>query len=348
MRLLDTALALLKTQPYWKKLEPVVSVLVLYGVVIASAYQYVVWRHGLAPELDMFLRSYIVKQVTIITVVLVGCLLIMRREQHGARLTRLGGLLQREGRSIVWRGLGIAAVTIAGVLGVRYVQPKAVSSIEIAFLSTAPIDKAALAYILYELNARQESWHYDVRLGQLNPRALRRSERERCASRASTDLCMATVFAGGQPLIGITQARLGEDSFWQVDPEAGVGVVSTFDWERFAPPSIYEFLTYAIIVQSTLIHLAKHCGGLPDRALQEARTGQGDLFAFVPGRRVIKAQILAGRLTRDAEELLLNCFGARYLRDTREVLALRWLREGEVRQNLQRAFGVEVNASTDR
>ncbi len=342
MRLVDQVLDLLRRQPYWKPLEPIASALILYVLAVMSAYQYVGWRHGLAPELGMFLRSYLVKQVTIVTAVVLACLLVLHGTGDADQLTRLTGMLRNKGRSFFWRGLAIAALMISGLLGVRAMQPKAVSNIQVAFLTATPLDKAALAYVLYELNARQESWHYDVRISQLNPRELRKSDRERCAEDRAEDLCIATLLAGSTPLIAITRDRLGEDDFWQMNPLAGVGVLSTVDWERLAPPSVYEFVAYAIIVQSTLIHLANHCGGLPARTLREARTGQGDLFAFVPGRRVMKAQVLAGRLTREGEELLLNCFGMQYVRDTRQVLTLEWLRDGEVRENLTHAFSVDI------
>ena len=118
--------------------------------------------------------------------------------------------------------------------------------------------------------------------------------------------------------------------------------MSTYAWRQYAPPGEYEFLTYAIIVQSVLIHLNTHCSGLPAGAFRESRISANDLFQFSPRRRAMKAAILAAHLTPRNELLLFNCFGPQYVAVTGNVLSLEWLRTGRVRDNLERVFGVKV------
>jgi hypothetical protein len=119
-------------------------------------------------------------------------------------------------------------------------------------------------------------------------------------------------------------------------------VISAGQWKSFEPPSIYEYLSYALIVQSTLIHLNQSCGGLPSAAFQSSRFSYGDLFEFVPRRNQMKAAILAAHLGPKGQELLANCFGLEYMNVSNQLLSLDWLHAGRVHENLEKTFGVKL------
>src|SRR5882724_4829177 len=55
----------LKAKSYWPLIEPVFTLLALYVISGVIAYQYIEWRYHFTPELGTFLRSYIVKQISV-------------------------------------------------------------------------------------------------------------------------------------------------------------------------------------------------------------------------------------------------------------------------------------------
>ena len=365
-KLLDIIVGYVKETPAWPVLRPVTALLSLYLTALVLVYQFVEWQYRLSPSLSLFLRSYLVKQVTVVCAAVALVVFLLHRlvrpgEPSVATLAAadpvaggpaaaasLGGPAPVGGAARRWRLPGLPAVRVfasmalvvaaAGAL-FSWLAPRSVANIRVKFLTEPEVDPYAVAYVLYELNRAQKQWFFEVDFDVFNESALTSGERERCAGPERT-LCLAEVSAGGRPFIGITTKPLEEDFFWK--NRGPVSVVSTHAWRRYAPPGEYQFLTHAVIVQSVVIHLNAHCAGLTTGAVRESRVSVNDLFQFTPRRHAMKAAILAAHLDRRGELLLFNCFGPEYVSVAGNLLSLDWLRAGRVQNNLERAFRVKV------
>ena len=222
-----------------------------------------------------------------------------------------------------------------------YFSPNEVSNIRIRFLKSpekTDFDIYAFTYLTYELNKLQKNWYFEIDFDVFNEDELTTKQKKRCSG-PDKILCYAEIIANDQPFIGITTEKLGEDYFWQNRDE--VSVISTFGWKK--PPSVYEFLTYATVIQSILIHLDAHCKGIPENAYKESRIAHGGLFQFSPRRQAIKPAILAAHLNRKGEELLLNCFGVEYMSICSKLLTLDWIYSKKVTENLEKSFGTKLS-----
>jgi len=211
--------------------------------------------------------------------------------------------------------------------------------VRVKFLAEPEVDLYAVAYLLYEMNRARRQWFFEVDFDPFNEGALTSRERQRCQE-PDRALCFAETLAKGQPFIGITTDPLGDDHFWQ--NRGPVSVVSTYGWRQYAPPGDYEFLVYAIIVQSVRIHLNAHCTGLPAATFRESRVSVNNLFEFSGRRTAMKAVILAAHLNRRVELLSFNCFGPEYAPVAGNALTLDWLCTGRVHDNLDRVFRVKL------
>jgi hypothetical protein len=118
-------------------------------------------------------------------------------------------------------------------------------------------------------------------------------------------------------------------------------VITTRDWQGESAPSIYEYLTYILIVQGLLIHLDAYCGGIPPRPSEREGIVYGNVLEYHPRRESMKASILSGHLSPKDEQLLFNCLGPDYMHKMTELLRLEWLRSGPVRANLRAAYGID-------
>jgi hypothetical protein len=208
----------------------------------------------------------------------------------------------------------------------------------VKFLDEPEFEQPALVYILYELNRLQKHWYFDVDFSVFKEDELSSVQRKQLEEGGK--LKAASLLANGQPFIGITSQPLGEDYFWQ--NSGGVSVISTYGWKKLAPPSIYEFLAHAVIVQSVLIHLAANAHGLPQGAFVKSRISSNDLFEFAPRRYAMKAEILAARISPSGEELLFNAFGPEYVALCSVLLRLDWLHSKKIKDNLKDSFGVKI------
>jgi hypothetical protein len=345
-KLLDIVVGYVRETPAWPVLRPVAALLSLYVTALVLVYQFVEWQYRLSPSLSLFMRSYLVKQVTVVCAAVALIVLLLHRLARPGPTPEAG--TAAGGGPARWRLPGVPAVkTLVAVALVvaaagalfAWLAPRAVANVRVKFLTEPEVDPYAMAYVLYELNRAQRQWFFEVDFDVFNENALTSRERERCAGPERT-LCLAELSAGGRPFIGITTEPLEEDFFWK--NRGPVSVVSTHGWRRYAPPGEYEFLTHAVIVQSLVIHLNAHCAGLPAGAFRESRVAVNELFQFAPRRHAMKAAILAAHLDRTSELLLFNCFGPEYVGVVGRVLSLEWLRTGRVRDNLQRAFAVKI------
>jgi hypothetical protein len=350
-KLLDIVVGYARETPAWPVLRPVAALLSLYATALVLVYQFVEWQYRLSPSLSLFMRSYLVKQVTVVCAAAALIVFFLHRLSGRGPVAVAPGAGQAPaagGGPARWRLPGVPAVktlvSIALVVAAAgalfaWLAPRSVANVRVKFLTEPEVDPYAMAYVLYELNRAQRQWFFEVDFDVFNENALTRRERERCAGPERT-LCLAELSAGGRPFIGITTEPLEEDFFWK--NRGPVSVVSTHGWRRYAPPGEYEFLTYAVIVQSLVIHLNAHCAGLPAGAFRESRVAVNELFQFMPRRHAMKAAILAAHLDRTSELLLFNCFGPEYVGVVGNVLSLEWLRTGRVQDNLQRAFAVKI------
>lgn len=351
-KLLDIIFGYVKETPAWPVLRPVAALLSLYVTALVLVYQFVEWQYRLSPSLALFMRSYLVKQVTVVCaaaglVVFLLYRLVPPGEQARtgpavAGPASVGGSVHRwrlPGLQVVKVLVSIALVVAAAGALFSWLAPRSVANVRVKFLAEPEVDPYAMAYVLYELNRAQKQWFFEVDFDVFNENALTSRERAGCAG-AERTLCLAELTAGGRPFIGITTEPLEEDFFWK--NRGPVSVVSTHTWRQYAPPGEYEFLAHAVIVQSVVIHLNAHCSGLPAGSFRESRVSVNDLFQFTPRRHAMKAAILAAHLDRRGELLLFNCFGPEYVSVAGNLLSLDWLRTGRVRDNLERAFRLKV------
>jgi hypothetical protein len=127
--------------------------------------------HGFSPRLDLYLRSYVVKQITLayLTVAAVGLVFLYRRRINEPNVPnrirkRLAQLYRDFGRRLL---LALTLVICFGTIFV-YVSPHSVRHIRIEFLDEPTFDKYAFGYTVYELNREQNYWHFDINFDVFN------------------------------------------------------------------------------------------------------------------------------------------------------------------------------------
>jgi hypothetical protein len=334
-RFIDLVVGYLKTKSFWPLLEPVFTLLSLYVVSVVIAYQAIEWRYHFTPELIAFLHSYVVKQISVVYLAFTLLALLLGTEWKAGVRTELGLRFGRRFRAGA-RKLVVAGLIVVFAAGVFLrLAPHRVSHITVKFLDRpVSFNEYAFTYIIYELNRSQTDWHFTLDPDAFNRDSRTSSEIDNCGT---DPLCYANLIASGQPLIGITEASFDQDSFWT---NAGnISIISAGQWKAYEP-SMYLYLTYSLIVQSTMIHLNGNCSGLPTGSFQASRLSYGDLFEFTPRRNQMKAAVLAAHLSPTGQELLANCFGFEYMNTCNRLLSLDWLYTGRVHDNLEKNFGI--------
>jgi hypothetical protein len=331
-----------KEKPYWQRVQPLFTLLTLYLIAVVLAYEFLAWQYHFSPPLFLYARSYIVKQITVVAIAVGSLAWVFGHTPRSGPRPVQGKWLPAMRRQAVRNGkkLVLAAAVLAVLIPIfRYLAPRPVSHIRVCFLDQPDFDEGAFVYLVYELNRLQKRWYFEVDFDIFNPNTLSSDQRK---SLEGDDKVMrvARMLANDQPFIGITSSGLGEDHFWR--NEGKLSVISTNEWNNYAPPSVYEFLAHSIIVQSILIHLNAHAGGLPPGAFRQSRVGYNDLFQFTPRRFAMKASIPAAHLSPAGEELLFNDFGAEYMKLCSDLLRLDWLHSQNVTGNLERIFQVKL------
>jgi hypothetical protein len=350
----------LKRSSYWPAIEPIFIFLSLYTGACVLGYEYLQSRFAnYSPEfagislrlLTLFLHSYVFKQITLVAAAIgVATMVIaysVRKREATHAASRVVATAKAHGREVARAAVFLILLAGVTIPAFRWLAPRTVGDIEVLFLDDpgTEFDQAALAYVLYELNARQSRWHFDVNFDVYNPRAWPEAA-EQCAGDIDV-LCRAERQAAGRALIAITTRPLESSyHFWQ--NRGNVSVITTDDWKPYAPPSVYEYLTYSIILQSILIHLNTACPALPSTQFQEQRVGIGDLFEFAPRRYGMKPAILAAHMSPGQEIMLMNCFGADYVDAAAGVITLDWLRSDPVKRNLESNFKVTIANTASR
>jgi hypothetical protein len=342
-----TIVGYLEKQPYWARLQPLLLFGFVYAGVAVTAYQYVQWQYGLAPSPPAFLRSYLFRQVTIAMLALGAALLVLRpgRPLPPAPPGWRGWLAARRG-TLLWRGAGLLLVLlVASVLWLRLASTVAVADVRLKLeppggvASRLNFDPIALAYLAYELNRQQRSWHLEIDLDPFEADLLSTRDQARCRQDAFARLCLAQAYAAALPeppgaFILVTGERFAAagDRYYYWLHDGSVSVISAGDWTR-AQPTIYDYLAYSIVLQAILIHLDQRCPAFAERH-DEQRVTRGELFEFQPTPQLMPAAILSAHLSRPMEELLFNCFGPAYAADADRLLSLGWLHAETVQRNL--------------
>src|SRR3989449_11696256 len=57
-----------KEQPYWRRVQPLFTLLTLYLIAVVLAYEFLAWQYHFSPPLFLYVRSYIVKQITVVAI----------------------------------------------------------------------------------------------------------------------------------------------------------------------------------------------------------------------------------------------------------------------------------------
>ncbi|MFO1060656.1 MAG: hypothetical protein U1E53_27245 [Dongiaceae bacterium] len=343
----------LEKQPYWARLQPVLLFGFVYVGVAVTVHQYVQWQYGLAPSPPVFLRSYLFRQVTIIMLAVGAALLILRPGRALPPPAEAGwrGWLAARRALLLRRGALLLLVLLAAaVLWLRLASTAAVADVRLKLEPPGGVagrlgfDPVAFAYLAYELNRQQRSWHLEIDLDPFEPDLLSSRDRARCAQDGFARLCLARAYATALPeppgaFILVTGERFetAGDRYYYWLHEGGVSVISAGDWQR-EQPSIYDYLAYAIVLQAILIHLDQRCPAFAERHA-EGRVTRGELFEFQPTPQLMPAAILAAHLSRPMEELLFNCFGPAYAADAGRLLSLGWLHAETVQRNLKLLAG---------
>jgi hypothetical protein len=337
-KFIELVISQLKKASFWPLLEPLVTLLSLYVLGIVIAYQFVQWRYKFTPELSTFLSSYLVKQISVVFVAVGLLALVLGTSWKSSVRTELSVKLRDWIRSGA-RKLAVAGLIVVAAVGLFLrLAPQQVSHITIKFLERpTSFDEYGFAYIVYELNRAQADWHFTLDPDPFNKDSRTSAEIDECGT---DSLCYARLVSKGEPLIGITESGFDQDSFWM--NSGNVSVISAGQWKDYEPPSMYLYLTYSLIVQSTMIHLNGNCGGLPQGAFQQSRLSYGDLFEFTPRRNQLKAAILAAHLSPKGQELLANCFGLEYMNTCNRLLSLDWLRSGRIHDTLEQNFKITL------
>lgn len=210
-------------------------------------------------------------------------------------------------------------------------------------------------YLLFEINHRQRAWQLEFETPPFRSDLVSRADEDHCAENDTPSLCIAEAFhtsmikAQGAhlPFVLITAEPLGGGGtrawFWL--NRGPVSVVTTSDWGGPGSAGSIEYLAYALVVQSVMIHMQAHCGFAQPPAGAPEGVVVGNVFDLQPGIDAMRAAVLTGHFSREDERRLLNCFGPEYMRTAVSLSSLGWLRSAPVRDNLRKVYGVELLGS---
>src|SRR5262249_32433185 len=153
---------------YWPTIQPFFTLLSLYIAACVLTYEFLQSQYALVPQigatklpmLDLFLHSYVFKQISLVAaaVGMVGLLLrIFNPKPHwGKKMQWLPA--GRRYRVLIAVRVAVVLAVLCGVVPVfRSFTPRDVGDIRVLFLQDPypEYDQSALVYLLYELNARQ-------------------------------------------------------------------------------------------------------------------------------------------------------------------------------------------------
>lgn len=377
----------LKRTPYWPVLEPLLLVGFLYVGVCIVSYQYVQWRYQVTLDLPLFLQSYLLRQVSVGFVAVVGVFIALTtgRPVRAEAQRRPGDISAVEGTSPLIRkrpldsgwATRIGLILLIGAMALYLLQvwtPEfKVSPIRVRFAAFGAFAAAPHAdrdggrekatadyqslreitqYLLYEINHRQRAWQLEFETSPFRTDLVSKADEDRCAEDDTPPLCIAEAFHRSMinshgaypPLVLITAEPLGGGGtrawFWL--NRGPVSVVTTSDWGGPGSEGSIEYLAYAIVVQSVMIHMQAHCGFAQPPAGAPEGVVVGNVFDLQPGIDAMRAAVLTGHFSRSDEQRLLNCFGPEYMRTAVSLLNLGWLRSGPVRDILRKVYGVEL------
>ncbi|MHC4066428.1 MAG: hypothetical protein ACYSUI_18280, partial [Planctomycetota bacterium] len=243
MKPLDLVLSYLKEQSYWRLLQPLLAFGAAYVVVQALTYEYLQFEYGFSPPIRRYIRSYLSCWITIIFlgIALVAILFSLSRRKGPSNTSNRVLVFVREHKAVLcYRALVLAAVFVLVLAGMNYYAPSPVGHIRIKFWDPPDsVDPYTFAYIVYELNQRQDTWHFEVDFGGYYPANV-----VDCPCEGNDSLCVPNCYAQqdpqGRPLILITGLPIPEDLFSYQDGK--VAIISTVESAAYAPLTDYEYL----------------------------------------------------------------------------------------------------------
>jgi hypothetical protein len=372
-----TLLDYLKRTPYWPFLEPVLLIGFLYVGVCIVSYQYLQWRYQVTLDLPLFLQSYLLRQVSVGFAAVVGAFIVLTVGSAPKAADRRG-LWHRLASGL---GLRIGLVLLIGAVALALLQvwtPEfKVSPIRVRFAALGTFSavtspggpepsgdklrtdyqrlREVAQYLLYEINHRQRAWKLEFETTAFRADLVSKADEDRCADDDMPPFCIVEAFRAAMlkvsraqpPLVLVTAEPLGGGGtrawFWL--NRGPVSVVTMADWGGPGSAGAVEFLAYALVVQSVMIHMQAYCGLTQPPAGEPEGIVVGNVFDLQPGLDAMRAAVLTGHLSREDERQLLNCFGPEYMRTAISLAGLGWLRSSPVRETLKKVYGVELLGS---
>lgn len=359
----EALLGYLKRTPYWPVIEPIALIAFLYAGLCVVAYQYLQWRYQVTLDLPLFLQSYLLRQVSVAfaAVVAVFVALTYRRapsDQPRSKAEWLGriGLVLVSGAVALsllklWSPESrVSPIRVRFAAFETFATPGASASTDQAIADYQHL-RAVTQFLLYEINHRQRAWQLEFETTPFRTDQVTQADEQRCERVDTPPLCIAealraqTLAQGTRrPLMLITAQPLGGGGtralFWL--NRGPVSVVTLSDWGGPGQPGAVEYLAYALVVQSVMIHMQAHCGFLQPPTGAPEGVVVGNVFDLQPGLDAMRAAVLTGHFSPDDERQLLNCFGPEYMRTAVSLASLDWLRAGPVRETLHQVYGVEL------
>ncbi|HJV68081.1 hypothetical protein [Ideonella sp.] len=360
----------LKRTPYWPVIEPVALTGFLYAGVCIVSYQYLQWRYQVTLDLPLFLQSYLLRQVSVGFAALVGVFLALtvRRPADHRRLSKAEwalriGLVLIIGATALFLLKAWSPESRVSPIRVRFAAFGAFAAEPDGGAPPGTRDKAAAdyqhlramaPYLLYEINHRQRAWQLEFDTTPFRTDLVSQADEARCARDDTPALCIAEAFharataeSANRPLVLITAQPLGGGGtrawFWL--NRGPVSVVTLADWGGAGSAGAIEYLAYALVVQSVMIHMQAHCGFTQPPSGTPEGVVVGNVFDLQPGIDAMRAAVLTGHFSPSDERQLLNCFGPEYMRTAVSLASLQWLRTAAVRETLRKVYGVELVGS---
>ena len=358
----------LKRTPAWPVLEPIFQVAFLYVGVCVVAYQFLQWRYQVTLDLTLFLQSYLLRQVTVGFAAVVGSFIVLtwrrtpspgQRRSKSEWLVRIGLVLITCGAALYLLKLWSPEFRVSPIR-VRFAAFDAFAARPDGTGDSAARDKAiadyrqlraVTQYLLYEINHRQRAWQLEFDTTPFRTDLVSQGDEERCSRDDTPPLCIAealqrqvTAKDARRPLVLLTPQPLGGGGtrawFWL--NRGPVSVVTLSDWGGPGSAGSIEYLAYALVVQSVMIHMQEHCGFVQPPTGAPEGVVVGNVFDLQPGIEAMRAAVLTGHFSPDDERQLLNCFGPEYMRTAVSLVGLGWLRAEPVRETLRKVYGVEL------
>lgn len=360
--LFDFVAEYVKEQRYWKILRPITVAIAVFAGIQLLLLQYLKFQYNIAPSISLYFRSYFFQGSLIAFCVCIAVVVAFRLGPLNSQRTWFKVMmdrLQMDRAALYFRTATILIAVSLLTLAAWRLLPGKSTDVAVKFRSPIPDARPdVLAYLIYELNRRQQNWYFRLDLQDINPDKFQPDKLAECERGPDVELSIVEHWASlnkiDTPVIALTSFTLGKARFYQ--HRNNISVVSTADRNKYLPISDYEYLVFNIIVQGIALHLNQR-GITPSELTRNfsrdaESTGatqgglrfaaRGGIFEFDATGETYKSMILAASLSPEEEMVIFNTLGPDYLRSAKEMLSLKWMRTPEVTSNLKNYFNVEL------